>query len=319
METSYPALIITFAREDGLERLVMAALNAGVEKFYIAIDGCRNDLHRESQLRMHSFLENVRKVEKVDIQIWQREENLGAAVGVLTAINWFFRNEEAGLILEDDLIPSVDFFKFVNLALDCYRNDPEVWLVAGSRMNPESELSSISEWSHYPMIWGWATWASKWNEMSAKLIEIDKLRFQKFFSKRMNFWRAGASRAQRGLVDAWDIPLAYAQIKERKLTVIPPVNLVTNVGFDSNASHTLDSVFPLNHPVGTLRSDFKLSDSIDHDNAKNYDHILEKKLFKIRFHHSFLSLYGPLLDCLKSKKVRRGHLKARLDQVVFPN
>jgi hypothetical protein len=45
-------------------------------------------------------------------------------------------------------------------------------------MNPESEHSSISEWSHYPMIWGWATWASKWNEMSAKLFEIDKPHFQ---------------------------------------------------------------------------------------------------------------------------------------------
>lgn len=318
METIYPALIIAFAREDGLERLVTAALNAGVGKVYVAIDGPRNDLHRKSQSRMHSYLNDIRKIEDVDIRIWQREENLGAAVGVLTAISWFFRNEEAGLILEDDLIPSLNFFNFANRALDCYRNDPEVWLVAGSRMNPESENPSISEWSYYPMIWGWATWASKWNVMSTKLIEIDKPHFRNFFNTRLNFWRAGASRAQRGLVDAWDIPLAYAQFREKKLTVIPPVNLVTNVGFDSNASHTSGSVFPLNHLAGTLRSDFKLRDSINHEDAKNYDHTLEKNLFRIRFRHSFLRLYGPLLDYFKSKKVTRGNLKARLDRVIFP-
>ena len=135
----------------------------------------------------------------------------------------------------------------------------------------------------------------------------------------MNFWWTGSSRARRGLVDAWDIPLAYAQISERKLTVIPPVNLVTNVGFDSNATHTLGAFFPLNHPVDTLKSDLKLSDSINHEDVKNYDRTLEKNLFKIRFHHSFLRFYGPLLDYFKSREVSRGYLRVRIDRVKLPN
>jgi hypothetical protein len=318
MATSYPALIVAFAREDGLERLVKIGINAGVKKFYVAIDGPKNDLHKASQIRMHSYLQMIRDSEGVDLQIWQREKNLGAAVGVLTAINWFFKNEEAGFILEDDLIPSIDFFNFATLALDNYKDNPEVWLVAGSRMNPNSKYLSNSEWSHYPMIWGWATWAKKWDVMSTKLIEFDQPKLQNFFSKRMNFWWAGASRAQRGLVDAWDIPLAYAQVSERKLTVIPPVNLVTNVGFDANATHTSGAVFPLNHPVGALKSDLKFSSSVGHKDAQIYDQVLEKVLFKIRFRHSFLRLYGPLLDFFKSRSVLRGSLKIRLDQVNLP-
>jgi hypothetical protein len=134
----------------------------------------------------------------------------------------------------------------------------------------------------------------------------------------MNFWRAGASRAQRGLVDAWDLPLAYAQIREKKLTVIPPVNLVTNVGFDLNATHTTGAVFPLNHPVGNLKSDLRFSSSGTHQEANAYDRVLEKNLFKIRFRHSFLRLYGPLIDYFKLRKVSRGYLKVRLDRVKLP-
>jgi hypothetical protein len=319
MATNYPALIVAFAREDGLERLVTIGITAGVKKFYVAIDGPKNEFHRASQSRMHSYLERVREVEKVDVQIWQREENLGAATGVLTAINWFFKKEEAGFILEDDLIPSIDFFNYATFALDTYKNNPEVWLVAGSRMNPESKDLPISEWSYYPMIWGWATWAHKWDVMSIKLITINQPSLRTFFDRRVNFWWAGAVRARRGLVDAWDIPLAYAQFREKKLTVIPPVNFVTNVGFDSNATHTSGAVFPLNHPVGNLKSDLRFSSFINHQDAQNYDQVLEKTLFNIRFHHSFLRLYGPLLDFLKSRTVLRESLRTRLDRVKIPN
>lgn len=319
MAIIYPALIIAFARENGLKSLVSTSISAGIKKIYVAIDGPKSENQEIAQSRMRDYLEDVRRIEDVDIRIWQREENLGAAVGVVSAVNWFFNNEDAGLILEDDLEPSLDFFNFASSCLEHYKDSPDVWLVAGSRMNPESDDSGISEWSHYPMIWGWATWANRWEVMSTKMIEMDQPSLRGFFNKRANFWRIGAMRAQRGLVDAWDIPLAYVQFRERKLTVIPPVNLVSNVGFDANATHTVGEVFPLNHPTAILNSSFKLSTSINHQHAQNYDRILEKTLFKIRFRHSFLRLYSPSLDYLKAKKVSRGELKSRLDRVVLPS
>ncbi len=319
MATIYPALIISFARKEGLERLVTASLNAGIKKIYVAIDGPKNDIHLAVQSKMRSFLENIQNAENIEVQIWQREKNLGAAVGVLTAINWFFRNEEAGYILEDDLVPSTDFFSFAGNALERYRDQPEIWLIAGSRMNPEKVPPLTSEWSHYPMIWGWATWSDRWNSMYAKLTENEQPSLRSFFDKRVNFWSAGAFRAQRGLVDAWDIPLACAQSRENRLTVIPPVNLVSNIGFDMNATHTSGEVFPLNHPVRKLTTNYQLSNSLDHKLAQDYDRLLERKLFKIKFHHSFLRIYAPILDFFKSRKPNRGGLKFRLDKVIFPD
>lgn len=318
MPTNYPVLIVTFARLDGLERLVSSGLAAGIRDFYVAIDGPRNEAHKNLQKQMQIYLDDMRERHGINIHVWHRDKNLGAAVSVLTAINWFFSKEEAGFILEDDLELSKDFFPFATRALNSYKDNSDVWLIAGSRMIQEDLNPINSEWSHYPMIWGWATWATKWKEMYRNLIEIEDPRFRDFFQKRSNFWFVGASRSKRGLIDAWDIPLAYAQFRTRKFTVIPPVNLVTNIGFDSNATHTSGDFYPLNHPHSTLMANMSLSTTFSHTKADAYDKNLDSKLFKIKFWHAFLRLYRPFLDILKSRKMNLGSLALRVNKVTLP-
>jgi hypothetical protein len=318
MAATYPALIVTFAREEGLQRLVSAGIDSGIKRFYIAIDGPRTKQHRLSQERMHDYLSSHPKVSDIEFFVWQRSENLGAAAGVLTAINWFFSHEKAGFILEDDLIPSSGFFTFAAKALDFYEDNPDVWLISGSRMLQTSSRKSSSDWSRYPMIWGWATWGKKWIEMSSLITTKNHLVIRHFFNARLNFWQTGARRAQSGLVDAWDMPLANAQYKNMKYTVIPPVNLVTNVGFDQEATHTSGANFPLNHPTDDLPDDFQLLDRVCIENARIYDNYLEKRLFRIKSRHSFLGIYGPILDFFKSKRQSRGSLSRRISEITLP-
>ena len=318
MATSYSALIIAFARPHGLERLIKIGVDSGVKKFYVAIDGPRSEEHHVSQRIMRDYLSSLSEVPGLEVFTWQRESNLGAAVSVLTAINWFFTYEKAGYILEDDLVPSNDFFAFAASGLDFYEFDPDVWLVAGSRMNPSTLMPFCSDWSRYPMIWGWATWAEKWKEMASSLLVLNSLQNRDFLNARKNFWMVGARRAQNGLVDAWDIPLAYAQLNAGKYTVVPPVNLVTNVGFDSNATHTSGCVFPLNHPVQPLSPKYQFQLRARNQDASYYDSVLEKNLFKIRFHHSFLRIYSPLIDRYKLKRSSRKPLIERIKIVKQP-
>lgn len=319
MATSYSALIIAFARPHGLERLIKIGVDSGVKKFYIAIDGPRTREHRISQEIMQDYLSSVRKIPGLEIFTWQRDKNLGAAVSVLTAINWFFTYERAGFILEDDLIPSNDFFSFAASGLDFYEYDPDVWLVSGSRMNPSTLTPYWNDWSRYPMIWGWATWAEKWKEMASSLVVLKTLQNRDFLNARKNFWLVGARRSNNGLVDAWDIPLANAQLNAGKYTVVPPVNLVTNVGFDSNATHTTGDVFPLNHPVQPLSANYQFQLRIENQEANHYDSFLEKNLFKIRFHHSFLRIYSPIIDLYKFRKRKRKPLIERIKIVKQPS
>jgi hypothetical protein len=317
MKKTFPVLIISYARPEGLERIINSALLAGITNFYIAIDGPKNFEIAQSQVLMEEFLLKISSDKKLNLKIWKRDKNLGAACSVLTAINWFFASEEAGIILEDDLVPSLDFFGYSSVALDKYRDHEGVWSIAGTRLLDSS--SGKSDWSVYPMIWGWATWASKWKTMYPMLTSKPSSNWYQFFSPTANFWLVGARRAQAGLIDAWDIPLAHAQMRAKKYSLIPPTNLVSNIGFDKNATHTTANRFPLNHPIESLPSNFLLPDEISPLSAGLFDISLMKEVYFLKKRHVFLRVWAYITDPLRYRSRTVSSLKEKLTQVNIPN
>ncbi len=318
MAMKYPVLIVTYARPEGLRRIIEVALKAGVTQFYVAIDGPRNKEIEASQQVMHEYLDCYTRNVDLEINTWQRDENLGAASSVLTAINWFLGNEQAGIILEDDLVPSLDFFEFASLALDKYRDNTEVWSIAGSRILESNAASGVSDWSTYPMIWGWATWDTKWKTMYPLLVGKTRLPFHSLFTPTANFWAVGAKRAKRGMIDAWDIPLANVQRLSKKYSLIPPTNLVTNIGFDKNATHTRSESFPLNHPVEPLPLNYELPRNISEKSAKLYDKELMRRVYFLRKRHSLLRIWAFLTDSFRFRNQKTISLNDKLSRVRFP-
>ena len=318
MAKIYPVLIITYARPEGLERILKSAIDAGVTVFYVAIDGPRNKEIAECQLDMSKLLQKFASDFSIDLNIWQREENLGAACSVLSAINWFFETEAAGMILEDDLVPSLDVFSFSSKALDMYAGNYEVWSIAGSRILGSNATTGHSDWSSYPMIWGWATWASKWKVMYPLLTAKPRFSIPSSFSPTVNFWYVGARRSLRGLIDAWDIPLANTQRFSKKYSLIPPTNLVTNIGFDKNATHTRDAAFPLNHPIELLPSDYILPTNVDQKSANLYDKELMSRVYFLRRRHALLRFWAFLTDSFRNRSENLVSLDERLSRVKYP-
>jgi hypothetical protein len=314
-----PVLIVTYARPQGLKNLLELSVNSGVKNFYVAIDGPKNSQVRNLQSEMLEIISNFERLNSVKVNLWAREENLGAAVSVVTAIDWFFNNESMGIVLEDDLLPSPDFYTFASSGLNFYQDDRSVWMISGSRMNPETTNFASNDWSFYPMIWGWAGWRYKWLEMRQVFEEKDEKRLSKVLNRRYNFWFIGSSRAKKGVIDAWDVPLAFAQWSRRKMSVIPPVNLVTNVGFDTHATHTSGTNFPLNHPTSKLSPLFTFEHQPTSGSVQSYDAILERSLFRIRPHHMLLQFYGPVLNRIGKRNKNLGPLKSRLAKVSIPN
>lgn len=319
MATHKAALIIAFARTQGIIRILSSALEAGVTTVYIAIDGPRDANHVDLQKQMLHEIREYVSDKNVDVRLWHRKSNLGVAVSILTAIDWFFSYEEQGVILEDDLVASTDFFDFCFDALNFYKPNEFVWSISGSRMIAENRGNSVTEWSNYPMIWGWATWSNRWKEMRAALLSQSKPALYKVFDKKINYWYLGAKRAKRGLVDTWDLPLAYAQCQLGRFTVIPTVNLVSNIGFDEHAAHTSGEAFPLNHPIISLSDNWSFSNEPDIEIADKYDDLLDENLYKITFRHKFLRIYGPILDFHHSRNYPgKGDLAFRLSKVSLP-
>lgn len=241
-------LILAFNRPDHLLRLITRLREVRPSRIYLAVDGPRPDRIGEQE----AVLACRRAVEEIDwpcrVETLFQEANLGCGLGVATAVSWFFSHEERGIILEDDIIPDVSFFPFCSELLERYANDPRVFAISGCNYVPPEAMSSTGAYrfSRVPHIWGWATWRRSWESHD---LDIQDWR-RRLPAKEL--WRAGGRSLggfaywtstfellARKQVDTWDGQLVLASMAADQWTATSNVNLVENLGFGSEATHTV--------------------------------------------------------------------------------
>jgi hypothetical protein len=277
-----PCLIITYKRSANCMSLIDSLLSQGCRRMYVAIDfGNTNDvIASQSEF---SFLE-VKYRDKFEVfQVWRRGENLGVAVSVITAIDWFFKNEERGVILEDDLIISTDFLKFMSFGLQELEANKNVFSISASNFFSDEKFENF--FSTYFIGWGWGTWRDRWNNAKMNFLS-DTLPPPFTFNEFYNFWSVGAYRCKVGIVDTWDLELTKFIRDNKFVNVIAARNLVSNIGFDQYSTNTKISAFPLGIPIEELALECYKFMNLEVDS--NFDRKLEKQVFRIRFRHKFL-------------------------------
>jgi len=311
-------LIIAYSRPDGVSYLLQTLTNIGLRNIYIAIDGPKNkrDIDNQDQIKLeiskYSFSDGI----KVHVLI--RDQNLGVAGGVLSAIDWFFSHENQGVIIEDDLRISNDFCNFALSALTKYKDDPRVWMISGTQLFPNLEDKTQVVWTNYPMIWGWAGWAEKWIEMRRVLLCKKKIRFKSLLDHNYLFWAVGANRALSGKVDTWDTPLAFEFKNRDKLCLLPPVNLISNIGNDEVSTNTRKENSSMHLDINSLNYSYGLQNSPNEISLKKYNKLLEKNIFKIKIKHFLLPYYAFLFDYIKFPiSKRKPALNERGDWLVL--
>ena len=195
------------------------------------------------------------------------DSNLGCRDRVSSGLDWVFTNVEEAIILEDDCLPSEDFFHFTSELLEKYRFDERVGSVCGS-----SSLAAVSQgsdsyyFSLFPEIWGWGTWARVWKNYDVRIRDWPELRTSNLPVKLLEtkraakFWKANLDDVYAGRIDTWDYQFSLLHWTRNLLSIVSTKNLVSNIGFGLKATHTLDpnSVFankpaedmqfPLTHP-----------------------------------------------------------------------
>ena len=238
---------------------------------YVAADGARSG--RDEEARQ---CDEVRKIAtEVDwpceVHTLLRDTNLGCKRAVVEAITWFFKHEPEGIILEDDCLPDPSFFPYCSNLLEKYRDEPRIMVIGGNYFSFNVQKPEIDKFSYFYTrhieIWGWATWrrawdlydpeVSAWGEMPADwLLEIGDN--NKDFK---NYWTKIFNSVYNNQVDTWDFQWVFAVWYNKGLSILPTKNLVTNIGFNSDATHTklvdgfFDSLplqqmeFPLKHPL----------------------------------------------------------------------
>lgn len=270
-----PVLFIIFNRPETTQVVFNAIRNVKPARLYVAADGPRptvtTDFERCAQAR--KIIEQVDWNCEVKTQF--RDKNLNCGLGPSTAMTWFFQNEEEGIILEDDCLPSESFFWFCQELLEKYRKDSRVMHIGGN--NFLDGLTNDSIYSYYfsqcGHIWGWATWRRAWKYFDYNISSYERIKHDGFFDSYFLNWieklyrlrKFEATVAKRGNIDWWDYQWDFARFTNSGLAIVPHKNLVRNLGFGEGATHTTDKgsknagleahelQFPLRHPPTVVR------------------------------------------------------------------
>ena len=266
-QTVSPVLFLIFNRPDTTRQVFDVIQKARPPKLYIAADGPRSDRVGEKEK-----CEAARVIaDKVDwncrVETLFRDKHLGCGVAVSEAITWFFNHEEEGIILEDDCLPEPSFFRFVDELLDCYRHDNRIAVISGDNFQTKPRRDDRSYYfSMFNHIWGWASWRRAWRVYDHGMNDWPTIRDEKWLVDALGsapaaeYWARLFEETWQGNIDTWDYRWAFSVWREGMITILPKVNLVKNIGFRQDATHTTRSNsvnpssitqpidFPLFHP-----------------------------------------------------------------------
>jgi len=190
------------------------------------------------------------------------DTNLGCKRRVSSGLDWVFSQVDRAIILEDDCFASAEFFSFCDTLLEFYKDNDKVWVVSGNSLQPEHQRGDGSYYfSKYPDCWGWATWQRAWQHYQGDLPFLEEWknspRWRECFPARVEqrYWDRIFNLVQRGKIDTWDFPWTACAIYGGGLAATPNANLVQNIGFDAEGTHTttLDERFAYDiTPLGSM-------------------------------------------------------------------
>ena len=314
-----PLLVVGYSRQAGIDNLLKSIDPKEVASIFLAVDGSNSENIRTSQKSIVELVTRYCDKNSIPLRVWRREDNLGVAVSIITALDWFFSEVPFGVILEDDLTLGADFFEFMRRGLVLLESDANLLMVSGDYFLGSKDSLRPAFVTNYPLIWGWATNSKNWSEIRRGILSSRRSRSLIRFNRRKNYWRVGALRALRGQVDTWDLPFADYMISENKFCLFPSANLVSNKGADSFAAHTMKEEFPLNLPTSNwhMNSDIELRTLLLDSNAVNLE--LDEKVYKIGFRHSFLGVFFLLRLILGFERRYLEDLRIRVDKTEIPS
>jgi hypothetical protein len=210
---------------------------------------------------------------------------LGCGIRPLTGISWIFEQVERCIILEDDCLPDLSFFRFCDELLERYADDERVMMISGDNFLKEMRKATESYYtSVYPLIWGWATWRRAWTFMDFDMREWPKLKETNWLSDYLHdaravwYWAARFDYCVGGKRrDIWDVAWVFACWRSGGATIHPRVNLVRNIGWDTESTHT-------NVPVEAMIVEARsMGFSLSHPTDLRVNRLLDRRLFECIF------------------------------------
>jgi len=256
---STPILVIIYNRPDFTEKLYAILSKIKPLKLYVVSDGARN---KEEQIAVNKSREIFNLIDwNCDVSYNYSDVNLGLRERISGGISWAFEAEERLIIIEDDCLPSKDFFEFCDSLLNKYENDKSVMTINGCNLNPSqsSKIEYSYFFSNYSNSWGWATWKRAWNLYDSDLKGFkNKQSLKKTLSnlpfkfRALIYWNYKLNLVKKEKINSWAYRWMFTLWNNNGLAIVPKSNLIKNVGTDSRSSNTQGNLHYLNINTSSL-------------------------------------------------------------------
>lgn len=241
-----PILLLVFNRPDVTKVMFESVKKIKPKYLYVAADGSRKEKSGEDALCNETRSVIVDNIDwDCELKTLFRNENLGLKGAINEAIDWFFDNEEQGIILEDDIIGTKAFFRFCELNLEYYKNDERVMLISGfNHLNKWKPENADYFFSKVGAIWGWATWKRAWELNKRDVSDWENAKKENildsvFENKEMVKFRNNIfERTFNGQVNSWAYIWTFYRFVNSGLSILPAKNLIQNIGSGDDATHT---------------------------------------------------------------------------------
>ena len=233
-----PILLIIFKRKDTALQVIDAIAKVRPKVLYISQDGPRNEKERKEVLETRqAVLSEINW--NCDLKTFFHDRNLGFKKHIPEALDIFFKDNEYGIYLEDDNVPSPEFFYFQKELLGKYKDDQRILAINGTNLYPDlNENKNSYRLSQLGCFWGVGIWRRSWKLYNPETPDLDSFRYSDYkdyiFSKKYFIYlEFFLNLVKKNMLAAWDYQFVYSAIKNRKYFISPSHNLVNNIGLNN--------------------------------------------------------------------------------------
>jgi hypothetical protein len=237
-----PVLLLFFNRKHTLRCVLEQIREYKCNRLYLASDGPRTNVHNEAQV-----INEIRQyvLDSIDwdceVKTLFRDKNLGCKSAVHGAIQWFFSQEEKGIVIEDDVVVSLNFFYFCELALDLYQNDLRVGSISG-RNDLGCWGSQDTFTARRFSCWGWASWSDRVKGMDVDYGYDPAANYTVLLNgatfEECCYVRSVLGFLQTNQVNSWAYPYDLNFRRINQLQLYPRLNMVKNIGYGESGTHS---------------------------------------------------------------------------------
>ena len=242
MNNLAPIVLFVYNRPDHTAKTIHALQQnslASDSELFIYADAAKNDSAQKQVDEVRELLSNISGFKKVTVI--KQEKNVGLANSIISGVTEIVKKYGKIIVLEDDLVTSPYFLKFMNSALDFYSVKKDVWHISGWNYPIEKNgLADTFLWRTMNC-WGWATWSDRWEHFEKNTDKlIDSFTAEKIKAFNIdgyeNFWGQVLANNE-GKINTWAIYWYASIFNNNGLCINPTETFVDNIGLDGSGSH----------------------------------------------------------------------------------